>query len=479
MEESTKPTMTNTKTEMSWKLGLAYGLPNFGLAIMLGPVQGLLQGYFTQNYAIKLEQIAWIFVIAPLVAAFVDPLVGIISDHYRHRFWGRRSWLVGAVILSLLSTYHLLIVPQELTVAYCATWVILGFIAWTISEITYNAWGTELTSNYDSRTMLFSYKSAMGFVGSLLFLAFPFLLALYLTHVQGVKDAPSGFTPQTMHLSCWGLVALMPLFTLIALWGCPDGSHIQKTERRKPLAILQILLSNKAMLIFLATYIVLGISGGMQTAMAYLHLSSYLRLGSDASLIYTVACTTYLLGVPVWNWVAARKGKHVALIIGLAVNVVLFFALGLIQPSAGEPVFLGKTAAFWQYLLVICGLNFSQVVYYSVAPAMIGDISDHTLLKTREDQSATYFASYTFVYKLALGTGWWLALYLAGAVFGFDPKASEQTAAAAIGVRTMMGFVPAGLVALAIMILKFYPITREKYQEMHQQIKDLGLRVEE
>lgn len=462
---------------MNWKTGLAYGLPNFGLAIMLGPVQGLLQGYFTQNYNIKLEDIAWIFVIAPLVAAVVDPLVGMIADHYRHRFWGRRSWLVGAVVLSLLSTYHLLIVPQDLTVAYCATWVILGFIAWTISEISYNAWGTELTDNYDRRTMLFSYKSAMGFVGALLFLAFPFLLALYQTHLRGVAHAPSGFTPQTMHLSCWGLVALMPLFTLIALLVCPDGAHIRKTERRNPLAIIRILFSNQAMLIFLAAYVALGISGGMQTAMAYLHLSSYLGLGQEASLIYTIACTTYLLGVPVWNWVAARRGKHIALIIGLAANVVLFIALGLIRPSTGAPVFLGQPAAFWQYLLVICGLNFSQVVYYSVAPAIIGDISDHALLQTREDQSATYFASYTFVYKLALGTGWWLALYLAGAVFGFDPKASVQTAAAALGVRTMMGFVPAGLVALAIVVLKFYPITRAKYLETQQRIKELGLRV--
>jgi glycoside/pentoside/hexuronide:cation symporter, GPH family len=460
-------------------VALAYGLPNFGLAIMLGPVQGLLQGYFTQNYNIKLEAIAWIFVIAPLVAAVVDPVVGMVADHYRHRFWGRRSWLVGAVLLSMLSTYHLLVVPPNLSVAYCAAWVILGFIAWTVSEITYNAWGTELTSNYDSRTMIFSYKSALGFVGTLLFLAFPFLLGLYQTHVQGAKNVSSGFTPQTMHLSCWGLLALMPVFTVIALWVCPDGTHVRRTERRSPGKIIRILLSNKAMLVFLTTYVVLGISGGLQTAMAYLHLSSYLGLGQDASLIYTIACTTYLFGVPVWNWVAAQKGKHVALIIGLAVNVVLFVALGLIQPSTGVAVLLGKSAAFWQYLLVICGLNFSQVVYYSVAPAIIGDISDHALLATREDQSATYFASYTFVYKLALGTGWWLALYLAGAVFGFDPKASVQTAAAALGVRTMMGYMPAALVLVAVLVMLRYPITRAKQTETQQRIRELGLKVED
>ena len=471
---------SNTKSA-TWRLAVAYGLPNFGLAILLGPVQGLLQGYFTKNYDVKLEQIAWIFIMAPLLAGVVDPWVGLVSDHYRDRFWGRRSWLVGGAALSLFCTYHLFIVPSDLTVAYCGFWVILGFIAWTISEITYNAWGTELTSDYDSRTRIFSYKSAMGFIGTLIFLALPNLVTLYQIHVQGVPAAQTSrdFTPLSMQVSFRFLAIAMPVFVMVALWVCPGGSHVRKTQRKRPLEVVRVLFSNKSMLVFMATFATLGISGGMQTAMGYLHLSTYLRLGQDASLIYTIACLSYLLGVPVWNRVAAARGRHVALMIGLSINIVLFVALGLLQPSSGEAAWLGKPPVFWQYLIILCGLNFSQVVYYSLSPAIVGDISDAAMLETKEDQSATYFAAYTFIYKLSIGTGLWLALYMAGAVFGFNPKAEVQAEAAALGIKTMMGFMPAALVAISIGILLFYPITRAKYLEIQERIKGLGMKVED
>ena len=364
--------MESNHQSTTWKLALAYGLPNFGLAILLGPVQGLLQGYFTKHYDVKLEQIAWIFIMAPLLAGVVDPLVGMVSDHYRDRFWGRRSWLVGGAALSLFCTYHLFIVPRDLTVAYCGFWVILGFIAWTISEITYNAWGTELTSDYDSRTRIFSYKSAMGFIGTLIFLALPNLVALYQIHVQGVPAAQTSrdFTPLSMHVSFWFLAIAMPVFVVVALWVCPGGSHVRKTERKGPLEVVRILLSNKAMLIFMATYATLGISGGMQTAMGYLHLSTYLRLGQDASLIYTVACLSYLLGVPVWNRVAAALGRHVALMIGLSINIVLFVALGLLQPSTGEAAWLGKPAGV---LVLPADLVRTELLPSGVLFAVTGD----------------------------------------------------------------------------------------------------------
>jgi Na+/melibiose symporter-like transporter len=61
-----------------WKVALAYGLPNFGLAILLGPVQGLLQGYFTKHYEVKLEQIAWIFSSPVHVALMIGLSINIV-----------------------------------------------------------------------------------------------------------------------------------------------------------------------------------------------------------------------------------------------------------------------------------------------------------------------------------------------------------------------------------------------------------------
>ena len=298
---------------MSWKVALAYALPNFGLAIMVGPIQGLMQGYFTKHFAITMAQIGGVLFLARIIDAIIDPVVGMTSDHFRSRAWGRRSWLVGGATLSLIAVYHLLVVPPDQTIDGLRMWIIAGFIAWTVSEIPYLAWGTELTSDYDARTRIFSFRTALGFMGALLFLAMPNIIACYQIHVMGIVDTPEApitrdYSHLSMRVSFWMLAIAMPVFVVLALWVCPGGSHVKKTGRKSVAAVLRILFSNRAMLIFMGAFAALGIAGGMQIAIAYLHVSVYLGLGEQVSQIYVIGALCSLLGVPVWNWVAAAAG---------------------------------------------------------------------------------------------------------------------------------------------------------------------------
>jgi len=464
-----------------WKVAVAYGMPNFGLAIMVGPVMGILQGYYAKHFPISLEAIAGVLLLARVFDAVTDPLVGIASDHVRDRFWGRRSWLVVGALLSVLAMYNLLVVPDGVTVGSFRVWILVGFLAWTIAEIPYLAWGTELTGDYDARTRIFSSKTAWGFVGSLIFLALPNLIAFYQARVMGTPEAQitRDYSHLSMKASFWLLAVTTPLFVAIALWACPGGSHARKAERKGLAETARILFSNKAMRIFMGGFVVLGIAGGMQVAMAYLHVSVYLGLGEHVSQIYVVGFLCSLLGVPLWNWLAAAKGKHVSLIAGLSVTCFLFIGLGLLKPHDGVSLLWGKPVVFWYYLLIFCGCNFSQVVFYSMPPAIIGDISEAALLETRKDQSATYYSVYTFLYKMMIGLGQGAALFLSGALFGFDPKAVAQVDKAAIGIKVIMGYLPAVLVVVAVLILTRYPITRRRHLEIQARIKELGLKVEE
>lgn len=487
----------------TWKIALAYALPNFGLAIMVGPVQGLMQGYYTKHFAITMAQIGGVLFLARIIDAIIDPVVGMTSDRFRSRFWGRRSWLVGGAILSLVSIYHLLVVPPDQTIDGLRIWIILGFIAWTTSEIPYLAWGTELTSDYDARTKIFSFRTALGFIGGLVFLAMPNLIAFYkqvapdvlawganlfgrpdvIQEYQerfiGAAEVTRDYSHLSMQVSFWMLAIVLPLSVAVALWVCPGGSHVKKVDRKGPVESLRILFSNRAMLIFMGAFAVLGIAGGMQIAMAYLHVSVYLGLGEEVSQIYVVGALCSLAGVPVWNWLAGAAGKHIALITGLSVTCLLYIGLGLLQPHDGVSMMWGRPEVFWYYLAIFCGLNFFQVVYYSISPAILGDISEAAILESKEDQSGTYFAVYTFVYKLVIGIGQGLAFLIAGKMFGFNPKEFVQTDQAASGIKLMMAYMPAALVVVAIVILLRYPITKKKHMEIQAKIKELGLKVED
>jgi Na+/melibiose symporter-like transporter len=444
---------------------------------MVGPAMGILHGFLAKNYGLSLWAMGMVFIVARLFDAVTDPLVGIASDKLRRRFWGRRSWLVVGVMLSLVAMYFILIKSEALTPAYFCIWMLVSFLAWTLSEIPYLAWGTEIAEDYNERTKLFSYKAAMGYLGSLIYLVLPLIIMFYQTQVMGVpkEQTTEDYSPLSMRATFWMLAVIMPLALVFALKVCPDGSHIKKPERKNLGRTLKVLLANKAMRIFSGAFILLGMAGGLQIGMAYLHLSVYLGIKST-STIYFFAFICSLLGVPFWNWFASRRGKHVAFITGLSITVPFFIGLALMEPVNVENMIFGKPAVFWQYLVTICALNFCQVVFVVMPPAILGDIANADMIETRTDETATYYSIYTFAYKTVLGAGQGVALLMAGSVFGFDPMAESQTAKAEMGLKLFMGYLPAVLTLAGALLMTRYPITREKYQEIQAKLREMGLK---
>ncbi len=467
--------MDMKQTQVDWKLGLAYALPNFGMAIMVGPVLGIIQGVYARDFGVAIAAIAGVIFLGRIFDAFSDPVVGIASDGLRHRFWGRRSWVVAGAAISLFALYHLFIPPEGgMTTAHLGLWFVVAFLGWTVCEIPYLAWGTEITTDYDQRTKLFSYKTAIGYAGAFVFVALPLLIGRFNVHVLGQAPAEQtgDFTPQTLKVALWMLVILMPLFIVITMRVCPDGTHVRHKKKLSLKATAVALFGNKAMLIFSSAFILMGFAAGMQIASAYMHVSIYLKLGEHLSPIYIYGMLFNILGVPVWNWVSARKGKHIAFIIGASCMVFFFLVLGIINPVAeNAELVLGKPPAFWQYLTAFIGLNLCQAVYYTIPPAIIGDIASYGMLKTEQDQSGTYYSIYTFLYKTTIAIGNGAALFMIDRVFGFDAAATVQSALAGWGLKLFMGFLPAALLTSAIVVLFWYPLTRKRYAEIQAEIR--------
>lgn len=493
--------MSDQRTGVNWKVGLSYGLPNYGLALMIGPAMGILHGFLAKNYGLSLWAMGMVFIVARLFDAVTDPLVGIASDKLRRRFWGRRSWLVAGVSLSLLAMYFILVRSEQLTPEVFCFWMLVSFLAWTVAEVPYLAWGTEIAEDYNDRTKLFSYKALLGYVGSLIYLVLPLLIMYYHQVVPWFADVlrdqfgMSGmlefkerfmaaipadalkrdYSPLSMKVTFAMLAVIMPVAVFVALRVCPDGAHIKHPEKKNLARTLGILIRNKAMLIFSGAFILLGAAGGLQIGMAYLHLSVYLNV-QNTSTIYLFAFLCSLIGVPFWTWFAARKGKHIAFIVGLFITVPFFVWLSLMQPANTEVLYFGQPRVFWEYLITICSLNFCQVVYFIMPPAIMGDIANADMIKTKTDETGTYYSIYTFTYKTVLGLGQGVALLLAGRVFEFDPKATEQTAKAAMGVKMFMGYVPALFALAGAVLMMWYPITKKKYEEIQQTLKEMGLK---
>ncbi|NNL68212.1 MAG: hypothetical protein HKP30_18325, partial [Myxococcales bacterium] len=109
--------------------------------------------------------------IALCVDAVTDPLVGSISDHFRSRIGRRHPFMYFAAIPMGLCFYGLFAPPDGLSerqlFAWLTTFAIGVRLFLTFYMVPSGALGPEMTTHYDERTRLVSYRWLIGWMGAL------------------------------------------------------------------------------------------------------------------------------------------------------------------------------------------------------------------------------------------------------------------------------------------------------------------------
>jgi len=106
------------------------------------------------------------FMIASIVDAISDPLVGAISDRFDSR-WGRRHPFMFVAAFPLGVSFYFLYAPigglgETGLFAWLITCLVVMRLAYTFYNIPHDALGAELTDDYHERTSLFGYNSVIG-----------------------------------------------------------------------------------------------------------------------------------------------------------------------------------------------------------------------------------------------------------------------------------------------------------------------------
>lgn len=442
---------------------LIYALPAFSLSIMLGPAGSIIQGIYTRDLGLKLADIATLILIARLLDALTDPIIGFASDTTKSARYGRKLWIVLGAVVSLLGISWLYFPPANVTPIYFFLSFVASFLGWTLVEIPHMAWGTEITRSYDERSRVFAYRYGATFSGLFAFLAIPLGLSLYQHFVGGLSfDKISlEYSRQTLHVAFWVVALTMPIAVGLACRFVPKSINGVSTRRRHSLrADFSALLDNKPFRLFALVMSLFGFATGMQMGIAYLHLSSYLHLANWAAIIYVTCLPFNVLSSFLWATAAKRLQKHRAFALGGILNASLFVVIGFLSP--GPWALLG-------YFVVFGLIQWIQGCWYALPPAILSDVCDYSAVKNRADQTATYFALYVFVMKCSQGLGTGIGFAIT-AYYGFDPTAAVQSVSAAWSLRMVMGFIPAVLVYTASLIIYNFPITRARHQAIRRRL---------
>lgn len=420
---------------------------------LVGPAQSVIQGIYTQHFGLKLAELAGIILICRVFDAVTDPAIGFVSDRTRERLPGGRKFLVVfGTAISLISVYYLFVPTQPVTATYFFVWFMLCYLSWTLIEIPHLSWGSELSRDYRDRATVFSYRATFYYLGYAAFLALPFL---------PVFDSRA-YTPETLVAALWLVVALFPITVFAATRLCPQGEGAPEHKKTSVLHAVAALRWNRPLRLFSVVFVMVGLGIGMQTGIAFLWFTSFLGLIEEAPVIFLVSFPMAILGLPVWLAVSKTIGKHFALMLGTLLTAASFVLIGMIRPGPD---------IFWQIIVLNSAIHFLQSSWIAIGPAMLGDIVDYDQSITGQDNSATYFAFFTFIRKVFEGVGGGIGLYIA-ATFGFEPSNLVIDERVTLGVQLVMGYVPAVIFVAAAVVAYRSPITASRHKEILAVIAD-------
>lgn len=384
-----------------------------------------------------------------------DPLFGYISDH-THTRWGRRRpfLLFGPIPFAIVFTLMWWRPPIQgdiALVAYYSVIYVLYDAAATMIYMPYFALTPELTADYDERTSLTAVRATFSIAGSLVAFTIPLMII-------------GGFSADhTSNILAMGLifaiVSAIPIY--IVFFGTRERPEFMQLKQPGLFESLKSSVKNRpfvfSAVIFLFTWLAIDI---LQTLLLYFIKYGVKREG-NSDLIMATIFIVGILALPLWLWISRRLNKRRAYIIGM-----VFFAgvlLVLISLTPATPLFI---------ILILCLLAGIGVSAAHVIPwSMIPDAIEYGELDTGKRHEGMFYSLITLAQKVASSIAIPLALLMLDRT-GYIPNSAVQPESAVRGIRLLVGPVPAVMLCIGILFAILYPLGRERYTQIAQELED-------
>jgi len=428
---------------------VTYALPSLVSSVAALPLVLFVPAFYADDLGLPLAAVGLAIAASRLLDVVTDPLIGIVSDRLGLA-WGRRKpWIVLGTPLFAVSLWRLFVPGGSASVASLLGWSALLYLGFTMIDLPHKAWGAELSSDYDERSRITSWREGLSAAGQVALLA-----ALVGWGARGVSDAAS----QLRGIAGVVVVAL-PLLVAAAVLTVPEGRREGFAhERLGVFAGLRLVARNPAFrrMIGCVVFFVSGIA--IQGTLHRLVLADVMADEARFPLMLLVENLATLAAVPLWLRISLRTGKHRAL--AAAALWLAVFSLPLVFLRAGDTLTL-------IVLIAVRGSSFASILF--LANSIAADVIDLDTLASGEQRSGLFFAVWGMTTKLSLALGVLLGTALPAAL-GYDPVAAAVAPAVQARLMAVYGGVPALLMAIGVLFLRGFPVTRERHAEVRAEI---------
>ena len=454
-----------------------------------------------EGFGLGLAFVGAVLVIARLFDGVTDPIVGFISDRWRTR-WGRRKPFVLLGTPIYIFGICMLFIPPvaftELTFLgftfnsgypWMLTMLVITYVGSTIKDVPYSAWGAELSTNYNERTLVTSWREGFSVTGSLIGAFTPAIIFFF------------GYTKpiDAVFFLSLAIAIIMPIVVANAMISVPEFRQTEHNQRRLPLTeSFRYVWRNEPYRRLVIVFLFSTIGSAMTNTLSFFFVKHVLLAGDLYGFYLAPYFVSQLLAIPLWFKLSRRIGKHRATMVAIGwyalwscfipliaiAPMVWFDAFQIHQILTFLPAeayqsavvyFEGvPTGKFLFFIIVMC-LKGSAIGALSALPyAMAADVVDVDTAMTGKRQGGAYFSIWSMTRKLAYALGLFVGTSLV-VFWGFDsladPLNTTNTAFALLMLAVTYSVVPALFKFVAMPLLWNYPLTEEKVAEIQAEMK--------
>lgn len=287
--------------------GLRYGWLGLPLAFVALPLYVSLPAHYAQAYGVPLAQLGLLLLLARLIDAALDPLIGRWADGWLSR---RRllPWVLGSAAVAMLAAFAGLFFPLFTAgtplLAWAALMLVLGYTAYSVLTVSHQAWGARLGGNALVQTRIVAWREGCALVGV--------LTASVLISVAGW-----GVTTAVLALSLTlGVVLLLGL-------GAPAA---RATEPAR----WALAWRTPAFRRLLAVFALNGIAAAIPATVLLFYVRDRLQAPQHEALFLVAYFLAAACSMPLWLRLVARLGQAKAWLLGMGLAVASFVWAGLL-----------------------------------------------------------------------------------------------------------------------------------------------------
>lgn len=414
--------------------------------------------YLTDSLGVAALVAGLIVTLAKVWDVLIDPVIGGLSDRALAVRGSRRGpMLLGAVGLPFAFALTFA-VPPGLPPWASALWVLVAFVAaatfFSLFQVPYIALPAELTSGYDERTRLLSWRVVV------------LTLAILLFGAGGPEIRGLFPDDELLGYLVMGVVAGLLLGAGLLVGGSvaprqaplPEGVPAARppvlslTHYREGLAVLRQSQPFRALL---GAFVLQGLATGLMLAGAQFVATWVLRDEGAVTVLFVALIAPALLVAPLWRLVSDRTGKERAFRLASLLFLIATLALVAMAWAPGwwvvAPVALAGAAYAGMQTLPMAMLP--DVISYDAAQR--GGLAGSGGAGRAGVFGGVWTAGETT--GMALGsTVLTLVLALTGYVESAAGVSVEQPGAAVAGIALSFSLLPAVLMILSLLVLGRY-----------------------